>query len=175
LGFLNWVFFGSVVVGGLLAQAGFVTFSWWSFGEASSLELGNAFLLFGVIFVFNLVLSGFVFVTLSGLVFFVLSPILLGFRALLWGVLLNGLSTSRFVAVLPTVVLEGEGYVFAGLAGLLLGLSWLKPEWAYRGEVLTRSQALKRALKDSVYVYVLVALFLVLGALVETLTITLST
>ena len=137
--------------------------------EVSPFEQISGFLLFGFIFVFNLVLSGFAFVTLTGLVFFVLSPVLLCVRGLLWGVLFAVSPSSRFLVMLPTIILEGEGYVFAGLAGVILGLSWLKPAWAYGGESLSRSQALKKALKDCVYIYVLVVSLLLAAALVETL------
>lgn len=170
---LNWLFFGFVVVGSLLG--GLVSFGQFYLlpaSEVSPFSQTSPFLLFGFIFVFNLVFSGFAFVTLTGLVFFAFSPILLSFRGFLWGVLFASSSTSRFFAILPTLILEGEGYVFAALAGLLLGLSWLKPEFVYRGESLSRSQALMRALKDSVYIYVLVALLLLVAAIVETLTLT---
>jgi len=89
----------------------------------------------------------------------------------LWGVLLNGLLTSQFLAAFPTLILEGEGYVLAALAGVNLGLSLLKPEWAYKGEGLSRLEAVKRALKDCAYTYVLVAIFLFVAAVVETVTI----
>jgi hypothetical protein len=116
------------------AQAGLFGVSFCPFGDVSPLRGSDPFLLFGVILVSNLILSGFVFLTLSGLIFFALSPILLSFRALLLGVLLNGLSTSSFIVALPTIVLEGEGYVFAALGGVILGLSWLRPKWVYNGE-----------------------------------------
>jgi len=168
---LNWLFFGFVVVGSLLS--GLVSFGQFILlpaSEVSPFAQTSPFLLFGFIFVFNLVFSGFAFVTVTGLVFFALSPILLSLRGFLWGVLFAGASTSQFFVILPTLVLEGEGYVFAALAGLLLGLSWLKPEWAYAGESLSRSQALIRALKDGAYIYVLVASLLLAAAIVETMT-----
>lgn len=168
---LNWLFFSFVAVGSLLsASAHLNQFSLLPASEAFPFEQRSPLLLFGSLLVFNLIVSGFVVVTLTGFGFFALSPILLSYRGFLWGVLLAQSSTSSFLFVLPTIVLEGEGYVFAALAGMLTGLSWLKPEWDYSGESLSRSQALKRALKDSVYIYALVALFLFLAAIVETLT-----
>lgn len=167
---LNWLFFCFMVVGGLLGQAGVVQLYTWPFGEIFHIEVGNALLMVGVIFLFNLVLSGFVLVTLTGLGFFGLSLFFLCFRAFLWGALLNGLSTPMFLAVLPTLILEGEGYVLAALAGVNLGLSWLKPKWAYRGEDLFRLEAVKRTLKDCARIYVFVAAFLLFGAVVETIT-----
>ncbi|MGQ9459968.1 MAG: stage II sporulation protein M [Candidatus Bathyarchaeaceae archaeon] len=105
------------------------------------------------IFFFNLVLSGFVLVTLSGLAFFVLPLVFLFVRAFLWGVLLNGLSTSMFLAAFPTLILEGEGYVLAALAGINLGMSWFKPKRVYGEEELSRIESVKMALKDCLRIY----------------------
>ncbi len=168
---LNWMFFGFVLVGSLLG--GLVSFSQSYLlpaSEVSPFSQASPLLLFGFIFVFNLVFSGFVFVTLTGLVFFPLSPILLSLRGFLWGILFAGSPTSKFLAILPTLVLEGEGYVFAALGGLILGVSWLKPQWAYAGESFSRSQALRKAWTDCLYVYILVVLLLLAAAVVETLT-----
>ena len=169
---LNTLFFGVMLVGAFLGQSGYVGVYDWPMGEEIfHLEIRNVAVMVVIIFLFNLVLSGFVLVTLSGLAFFVLPAGLLLIRALLWGVLLSGLPTTRFLAALPTLILEGEGYVFAGVAGVNLGLSWLRPEWVYRGEGLSRLDSLKRALKDCGLIYVLVAVFLLVAAIVETATI----
>ena len=77
---------------------------------------------------------------------------------------------SGFLAALPTLALEGEGYVLAALAGVNLGLAWLKPKWAYRGEDLSRSEAVNKALKECARIYVFVAVFLFVAAVVETIT-----
>jgi len=84
--------------------------------------------------------------------------------------LLNRLSTPVFLSALPTLILEGEGYVLASLIGIVLGMSWLKPRWAYRGEELSRSEAVKRAFGDCARVYAWVAILLLAGAVVETAT-----
>jgi len=123
------------------------------------------------IFLFNLTLSGFLFVTLPGLVFFPLSAAVLLFRGFLWGVLLSQLPTAYFLAALPTVVLEGEGYVLASVAGITLGLSWIKPNWVYGGEGLSRFGALKKALRECGRSYVIVAIVLFVAAVVEIITI----
>jgi len=170
---LNWLFFGFIVFGGLLGQFGVVEVYYWPFGEIFPVEVGNAFLTVGFIFISNLILSSFVLVTLTGLAFFGLPLFFISFRAFLWGMLLNGLSTPLFLAALPIVLLEGEGYVLAALAGVNLGLSWLKPSWAYRCEDLPRLEAFKRALKDCARIYVLVAAVLLVAAVVETLTLVL--
>lgn len=61
--------------------------------------------------------------------------------------------------------------VLAALAGFNLGLSWLKPKWAYRGEAeLSRSEAIKQAFRDCGGIYVVVALFLLVAAIVEIIT-----
>lgn len=124
------------------------------------------------IFLFNLVLSGFVFLTLSGLVFFPVSVVVLVIRGALWGIMLNQQSAAGFFLVLPTLILEGEGYVLASVAGTVLGLSWLKPDWIYGGERFSRLDALKTALREALRLIFLVAVLLFLAAVVETFTIT---
>jgi len=136
-------------------------------------ESQQPWLLFISVFVWNLVVSGFVLLSLSGLVFFVLPVGLLLVRAWLWGVLLTGLPTSSFLVALPTLILEGEGYVLAGLAGMYLGLSWLSPKRAYGDDGLSRMESLKKAFGECVRIYILVVLFLLAAAVVETLTLVL--
>jgi hypothetical protein len=170
LAVLNWLFFGFIVVGSVFGKMGVVEVYSWPFGEVLPVDVNNALLLVGFVFVFNLVLSGFVLVTLTGLAFFGLPLFLLSFRAFLWGMLLNGLSTPLFLAALPTLMLEGEGYVLAALAGVDLGLSWLKPKLAYAGEDLSRSESVKRAFRDCARIYVLVALLLFAAAVIEAVT-----
>lgn len=129
------------------------------------------------IFLSNLVLSALIMVTLPGLVFFLLSPALLLFRAAVWGQLLAFTSTLQFIVALPTLILEAEAYVLAAVAGTDLGLSWLKPERVYEGEGerLSRREALKTAFKEVSYVYILVAVILFFAAIVETATLLLTT
>lgn len=122
------------------------------------------------IFLSNLVLSAFIMVTLSGLVFFVLSPVLLLYRAAVWGQLLAFTPPLQFVVALPTLILEAEAYVLAGIAGVDLGLSWLRPRLVYGGEILSRGEALKKAFREVWQVYFFVVLFLLVAAVVETLT-----
>lgn len=165
---LNWLFFGVVVVGALVGQAGTAGFYRWPVGsEVFNFKASSTLLLVAGIFFFNLVLSGFALLTLSGLFFFVLPLVFLSFRAFSWGVLMNGWSTPLFLAAFPTLILEGEGYVLAASAGVNLCLSWLKPEWAYRGAGLSRSEAVKLAFRDCARIYVLVMILLLAGAVVE--------
>ena len=124
------------------------------------------------IFLFNLVFSGLVVLTLPGLVFFPLSAVFLAMRGALWGIMLNQPSIVPFPLLLPTFVLEGEGYVLASVVGTVLGLSWLKPHWIYKDEGLSRLNALKTSLGEALRPLFLSAILLFLAAVVETLTIT---
>jgi len=162
---LNLVFFCSLFAGVLWGSLGVLPVSFGGF----SFVVGDPLLLGCQLFFFNLFLSAFVVVTLSGLAFFVVSPLVLVFRGFLWGVLLSGLSTGAFLAVLPTLVLEGEAYVLASVAGVVLGLSWLKPRWVY-DEELGRGEALKEAFREGGWIYVWVVLLLAVTAVVEVAT-----
>jgi hypothetical protein len=164
----NVLFFGAVFVsaltvsllfppplgGGAAVFSGFFGYSW--------------VLTLLVVFVFNLVWSAFLVVTLPGLVFFGLSLALLLYRAVMWGLLLAFVSSYQFLAALPTVILEGEAYVIAGVAGFVLGLSWLKPKWMFKGEGLLRKDALIRGFRECFRLYVLVGLILFVAAIAET-------
>ncbi|MDH7477039.1 MAG: stage II sporulation protein M [Candidatus Bathyarchaeota archaeon] len=174
--FLNAVYFCSLFVTAFVASLFFVPPPYeGQLPEFLVPYLGeNLSWLFFKVFLFNLVLSAFVFVTLPGLVFFPLSAVALLVRAVLWGLLLYQLPTSVFLIVLPTFVFEGEAWVLAALAGTCLGASWFKPAWMYGGEGLSRRDALKRMLKECECVYFLVILFLLVGAFVEVLTIAFS-
>jgi len=122
------------------------------------------------IFVFNLVFSAFLIVTLPGLAFPLFSLAFLLYRAVVWGGLLAFASTSQFVVALPTLILEAEAYVLAAMSGTVLGLSWLKPERIYGSEGLSRREALGVAFKEAFHVYVLIAAILFFAAIVETIT-----
>lgn len=138
--------------------------SWVPFG-------GDWFVMFAGIFVFNLVLSAFVVVTLSGVVFFPLSVAFLVFRAVLWGLLFYTLSASAFAVALPTLVLEGEAYVVAAVAGTVVGISWVKPSWLFKKKELSRFESLKMALNEAKHLYMAVMLLLLAAAIIETITI----
>jgi len=159
---LNWLFFCFIVLGAFLADTGFVKV------VEGSLDYFSRFLF---TFVFNLFLSGFLLLTVTGAIFFPLSFGFLLFRGFLWGVLLYNLDVSAFLAVLPTIVLEGEAYVFAALAGFLLGLSWLKPKWVYGDEQLSRGDSFRRAVGECKELYLMVIILLLVAAAVETATI----
>jgi len=71
---------------------------------------------------------------------------------------------------MPTLILEGEGYVLGALAGVVLGLAWLKPRLVYPDETLSRSETVRLAFKECGRIYVLAVLVLFAAAVVETVT-----
>lgn len=168
--FLNVLFFVAVFVSALVASFVFVPPPLVE-GEVPSYLLSEGWVLtFLFIFVWNLVLSAFLVVTLPGLAFFGLSAVLLAYRGAVWGFFLAFASTPLFLAALPTVVLEGEGYVLASVAGTVLGLSWFKPGWVFRGENVSRRKALRKAFRECFYLYALISVVLLVAAVVETVT-----
>jgi hypothetical protein len=169
---MNALFFGSILVAALLTQALYLPLYEWSTGDGFLPMNAGLPMMIVSIFLFNLIVGAFIFVTLSGLVFFIFPVIVLLIRAMLWGTLLNQVPTPMFLIAFPTLILEGEGYVIASIAGVNLGLSWLKPGWVYTGESLSRLKTLKKALKECAYAYFLVTIFLLVAAIVEALTIT---
>jgi hypothetical protein len=124
--------------------------------------------MFLVIFLSNLVLSSFVFVSLPGFVFFPLSSIVLFYRAFLWGLLLSFQPTWLFLVAIPVTVLEGEAYCLAATAGTIVGVSWLKSKWLYNEKIITKRGALREAINECGRMYMLVILFLLIAALIET-------
>lgn len=127
-------------------------------------------MLFGGILVTNLVLSAFVVVTIPGVVLFPLSVLILLYRAVLWGVLLYPLPRWQFLATLPTVILEGEAYVIAAVAGTTVGMAWMNPNWLYKDQTVSRQNAFRTTVKEGTRMYGVVVLLLLAAALVETAT-----
>lgn len=170
---INTVYFGSIFTSTLLMQ-------WW-FPAPPNGEFvefpGFAFTDWGLpalvlsIFLFNLIVSGFILTTLTGLMFFVLPLAILVWRATIWGALLNGLSTPMLLLALPTLIFEGEGYVLTSVAGVILGLSWLKHSLIYGNEPISRGEALKKAFKEATRLFIWVTILLFVAALIEGFTI----
>lgn len=131
---------------------------------------GNFVLAFFYVFLTNLTLSAIIFVTLPGFVFFPLSPILLAFRAYLWGLLILHVPTEFLLVILPILVFEGEAYVLAALAGTVVGVAWAKPHWFDDRNIAGRTESLKKSLKECVGVYSYVALLLLMAAIMESAT-----
>lgn len=167
---MNLAFFGSILITAFLTQSVAPPSEFWEPPNFFPLPLSNVPLLVVTIFLFNLVVGAFVLLTLMGMVLFVIPAGVLIWRGWLWSSLISQLSTSSFLLVLPTLVLEGEGYVLASVAGTVLGLSWLKPSLIFGGGRLSRVAALMRALKEMAHLYVAVAIILLIAALVEALT-----
>jgi len=165
---LNWLFFVTMLLAPFFISNHYVESEDGFFN--SSLVRDNALLMVLNIFLFNLLVSAFALMTLTGFLFFAISGVFFLVRAWFWGALLNGLSTMHLLIVLPTLILEGEGYVLAALAGIDVGLSWLRPQSVFKEEGLSRRDAFKRALMECGYIYVLVVFFLFVAAIVETIT-----
>lgn len=174
LAVFNALYFCSIFVAAWVASVLFVPppYEGWSPEILRTFLNGNSLFMVVGIFLSNLVLSAFVVVTLPGLVFFPLSSVTMVLRAILWGLLIYPLPSWAFIVALPTLILEGEAYVLAAVAGTTWGMSWLKPSWIYKGEKISRFDALKMASKECQHLYFFVILLLFVGAVVETLTIT---
>jgi hypothetical protein len=172
IAFMNLIFFGCAF--GVASASEFLP------PPAPYLGLSNAFhemlsgsgfpLLLLSIFLSNLVLSSFIVVSVPGIVFFPLSTVFLVYRGIIWGLLLHQLPTWVVLAAMPTIVLEGSGYSLAAVAGTLAGVSWIKPNWVYAEENLTRNQAFRRALKECLVLYAFVGMILLFAAGVEAAT-----
>ena len=166
--FLNGLFFGSLFFAALLTGRQYVL-QYTGSVDRSLTEANGLLTVFVSIFLFNFVVSCFLVLTATGLLFFALPIGLLIVRAALWGLMLNRLSTPAFLVTFLTLLFEGEGYVVAGVAGVDLGLAWLKPTWIGEGMV-SRREVLKQALKECVYLYVLVVPLLLAAAVIEAFT-----
>jgi len=128
-------------------------------------------LMFLSIFLCNLAVSAIVVVSVPGFVFFPLSTGFLLYRATIWGLLLHYQPNWVLLLALPTLVFEGEGYVFAAVGGSIVGISWLRPKWIFTNDMnSSRVAALRKALKEYSAVLFFVAVFLLVAAAIETLT-----
>jgi uncharacterized membrane protein SpoIIM required for sporulation len=112
-------------------------------------------------------------VTLPGIAFFALSPLLLFVKGTLLGSSLANMPSWRVLVILPTLILEGEAYVLAGVAGVNLGLSWLRPWWLYEGDI-PRKEAFLKAWDECGHIYSWVTMILFLAAVMEVATIIFS-
>ena len=125
-------------------------------------------------FLVNFCLGSVLTITIPGILLFFLAPVIAFYRAALWGLLYApttpDLATVAILA-LPTLVLEGLGYVLAVIPSTYLGLSWLMPRRVFHGEELTRVEAFKRELGSSVKAYLWVAIVLLVAAVVEVTTV----
>jgi hypothetical protein len=168
----NLLFFGGVLVVVLTAQFLFPPplFLGW-FPMVPNVFVWKGFMLAFGIFLFNLIVSAFVVVTLPGFAFFPLSAAFLLYRAVLRGLFLYSVPTWLFLVALPTIVLEGEAHVFAAVGGTIVGISWIKLKWLYSTEGLSRGDAFKPGVRECLRLYVIVALLLFVAAVAETIVI----
>ena len=170
---MNFIFFGSVIAGSFLAQQVFLTPMSLPFDggnlEISNVSAGFVFEFFG----WNLVVNAFLFMTVPGVFFFALPFVVFILRGLIWGFTLTFLSTDKLLAILPTVFLEGEGYVLAAMAGVILGLSWFWPRLIYPSRELSRREALSAAWGEAKILLAIVVLLLLIAAIVKTVTLAL--
>ena len=116
---------------------------------------------FLLIFLNNLLLGAFVSRTLYGMIF-ILPYLLAVWEGLGQGALFSN-AYHKKSPLNPAIFFEFGGYLFATLAGMNLGLSLLLPSRA------GRTEAFMMAWKDVVYIYPIVVIFLVLGAISEAL------
>jgi len=168
---MNCVFFASVFAVAIASELLLPPrlYSGWQ-ARFPEVILDNSFaVVFIGIFLSNLILSAFVVVTLSGF-FFPISIVMLVFRGFLWGVFLAFQPTWLLLAAIPTIVLEGEGYALAAVAGTVVGVSWLKPKWIFKDENITRVEAFQKGLKECLVIYLLVGTILLVAAIIETVT-----
>lgn len=168
---LNLAFFSCVLVSTMVLDLSLPPEYYWgpmfpqlqeAYGEGLALVVN--------IFLLNLVLSSFIIITLPGFAFFPLSGFLLLYRASLWGTMLHYQPNSVLLCALPTLIVEGEAYVLAALAGTIVGVSWVKTKWVYAEEAVTRSAAIRKSVKECLVIYLVVVLLLFIGAIVETAT-----
>jgi hypothetical protein len=171
--YLNVLFFGILFVSALSTNLLFAAPINVSSGPATPVSVRGLSwpVMFLTIFLVNLAVSAFLYVTLGGLVFFPFSACVLVYWAIDWGARVSYIPGWTFLGDLPTLVLEGEAYVLACMAGTLVGVSWLKPNWFSASELLSRRAALKKAFKEGLRTYLFVTLFLIAAAAVETATI----
>jgi len=121
-------------------------------------------------FFINLSLGTVAYITIPGMLVFFFAPALALFRAAMWGVLFaptTPVLATAAVLSLPTLILEGLGYILAVVPSTYLGLSWLSPKRVFREERLSRKEAFKKELVNSAKAYVWVALILLVAAIVE--------
>jgi hypothetical protein len=167
---LNLLFFGCVFGAAAIGSFIFspVPYSGQQMFTVPSFLPRNWFLIFSFVLVFNLIVSVFTVVTLPGFFFFPLSASALAFRAILWGLLVFPVPTPLFLAGLPTLVLEGEAYVFAAAAGTTAGVSWVKSSWLYSEKFLSRSEAFRKGLNECRSLYDFTIVLLIAAATAET-------
>lgn len=129
--------------------------------------MNNPFMAIGYTFIINLVVGTMLWITLPGLILFPLAPLAAFYRACGWGIISAPTDLGLFLRLLPTVLAEGLGYILAVVPSVRLGLAWLIPKRVYNEELLTRRQALRKALAELGPAYLIVSLTLLAAAIIE--------
>jgi hypothetical protein len=179
---LNVIYYGLVVAGMVYVffnpslQQLLIDAAGQTFGEGGSLAVvgeayggGKVLLSIALTFAVNLLVGSLASITLPSLLV-PFSGLLMGaYRAVLWGLLLSPAEPALARAMLPhslTLILEGQAYVVAMLAGYLHGRAFLWPrsvdaEKAWQGYWI--------GMKRTASLYLLIAVLLAVAAIYEAL------
>lgn len=120
----------------------------------------------------NLAVGSFVSITLPSLIIPFSGLLVGGIRAVTWGLLFSPQSVSGVssgealtgVLFVVLVILEGQGYILAGMGAYLQGHAFL---WPQSVGATGHRQGYWRGLKDAARIYILVALVLLVAAVYE--------
>lgn len=126
-------------------------------------------------FLINLLIGSFGTITLPSLVI-PFSGFLVGlYRAIMWGLLLSPAHPDLRLVMIPhslTLLLEGQGYILAILAAYLQGRAFL---WPKTVSAETHIKGYWEGLKQTVKIYTLVTLILVVAAIYEVIEVVILT
>lgn len=127
---------------------------------ADSLSLKIIYTLF-----VNLIFGAFLSTTLTGIVFF-LPYVIAVWRSFVMGILIYGLPLTplKLVIFYVTLILEFGGYSISSATGTDMGLSLL---WPLRKGTTSRKHSFLIAFQDSMRLYLLVFILLLIGAIWE--------
>jgi len=128
---------------------------------------GNFPLAAALTFLINLVLGSFAYITLPSLIL-PFGGVAFGcMRAVAWGLVLAPTSPELALAMIPhslTLILEGQGYI---LAIFVVFLQWKGIIWPSSIGEEKRSKAYLTGIKETMSMYILVALVLAVSAIYE--------
>ena len=171
----NLGFYGAVALGMLVAafypqlQEQYVKSVEEQFkGTAASDAYGNGKLIQAIVltFLINLGIGTFLSVTLPSLIIPFAGILMALFRAVLWGFLFSPIRPDA-VRLLPhwlTIVIEGQAYILAAFAAYVHGRAFL---WPKRYGLKSRWAGYKSGLIDTAWLYVLIIITLIVGAIYE--------
>jgi len=132
---------------------------------------GRVFPAIGLTFLINLVVGSFISISLPSLIIPFSGFLVAIYRAILWGILfafpagpwssgeiING------IGIIVLLFLEGEAYVLAALGAFVQGKTFLFPK---QNGLNTRWEAYKSGIQQTGYIYILLALVLIIAAIYE--------